>query len=208
MLALVVSLALSQSLYSGVGRSSALSSTIDPALAARIWARTTGKPTTTPRAPFTATDFKPVQPRSVAQAMVDGSSKELTREQSKALVDGLNGGLDVFEKETRKNNVAHALAFLIAISMQVVNEREVSDSESQMLAQAINDELAAAPQFKKLTPKQKQLLYETSVVVGALIGGMAAEAAESGNAQMKAQAKTMAQQALSVFQGEPRSRAP
>mgnify|MGYP001189968525 CR=1 FL=1 len=201
MLALVLSLALSQSLYPGVGRNNALSSTLEPALAARIWARTTGKPTTSPRAPFTATDFKPVQPRSVAQAMVDGS-RELTKEQSKALVDGLNGGLDVFEQETRKNNVAHALAFLIGISMQVVNEREVSDAESQMLAQAINDELAAAPQFKKLTPKQKQLLYETSVVVGALIGGMAAEAAERGNAELKAQAKTMAQQALSVFQGQ------
>jgi hypothetical protein len=188
-----------------------MSSYLDTVLYNKIWSRALQQSVANPRAatavkvapkaPFTATDFKPVQPRSVAQALV-AASKGLTKEQGLALVDGLNTGLDLFEKEARKNNVAYAIAFLLAISMQTLNDKEVSDAESEALAQAVNDELAAAASFKKIAAKQKQLLYETSIVVGALIGGMAASATESSDAELKQRAKDMARQALQTFQGK------
>jgi hypothetical protein len=206
MLALALTVLLTQYVnpYSGISWNNALPSYLDSAVCQRIWARTTQKPggvKAAPRSPLTATDFTPAQPRSVAASLV-AASKGMSKGQGQALVEGLNAGLDAFERETRKNNVAYALAFLIGVSMQTVSGREVSDAESDMLAQAINDELAASSSFKKLPVKQKQLLYETCIVVGSLIGGMAAQAEEAKDVELMQQAQMMAKTALQTFQGK------
>jgi len=86
--------------------------------------------------------------------------------------------------------------------VQVLGEKEVPDDKVAELAQLINDELAASESFRKTTAKQRQLLYETSLVVGALIGGMAAQADEAKDPEMKRQAQAMAAQALQTFQGK------
>lgn len=213
-LVLAVLLAQYTNPYSGVSWNNPMSSYLDTALYNRIWSRAvtqgvgakTAKVATAevkaaaPQAALTATDFKPAGPRTIAAQLV-AQSKGVTREQGLALVTGLNAGIDVFEKEARKNNVAYAMAFLIGVSVQVATETEVPDAQAEALAQAINDELAAAPVFKKATAKQKQQLYETCIVVGALIGGMAAQAAESNDEALKGQAKQMAQSALATFSG-------
>jgi hypothetical protein len=202
-LALAVLLAQDVNPYAGVRFDNPMGGWLDAATWQRIGARLTPKPGTrkpSPRAPLEATDFTPVQPRTAARAIVEGS--KVSKEQGQALIEGLNAGLDAFEQQARKNNVAYALAFLIGASMQTLNEKEVSDAESDMLAQAINDELAASPSFKKLKPKQKQLLYETSIVLGALIGGMAAQAAEANDPELKKQAQAMARSALQPFQSK------
>lgn len=201
-LALCVVLSQQPNPYAGVTWNSPMSSWLDAATCERIWSRvSTPARGPAPKAGFEKTDFKPVQPRSVAQALVSGS-KGVTPAQGKALVEGLNAGLDLFEQEARKNNVAHALAFLLGVSLQVVNEKEVTDAESEKLARAVNDELAGSPRFKRLPAKEKQLLYETCIVVGALIGGMAAQGAEAKDPAVTAQAKALAQQALATFQGK------
>ena len=201
-LALCVVLSQQPNPYAGMAWNNALPSHLDAGVYQRIWSRvsnTASRPA--PKAGFEKTDFKPVQPRSVAQALVS-ASKGVTAAQGKALVEGLNAGLDAFEQEARKHNVAYAVAFLLGVSLQVVNERVVTDADSEKLAQAVNDELAGSPQFKKLPAKQKQLLYETCIVVGALIGGRAAQGAEANDPEARAQARAMAQQALASFQGK------
>jgi hypothetical protein len=198
--------------YTGVTWNNPMSNTLDTAIYNSMWKRATMRglgltppgtvqdvPNAPPRAAYTATDFKPAGPRSVAQALV-AQSKGVTKEQARALVEGLNAGIDSFEKEARKNNVAYALAFLLGVSVQVLSEKDVPDDKAEELAQLINDELAASASFKKTTPKQRQIVYETSIVTGALIGGMAAQAAQANDAEMKRQAQAMAAQALATFQ--------
>jgi hypothetical protein len=197
---LLLALVLSQTVnpYAGVQWKGQLPG-LDAELAKRIGARLIKsdavKPA--PRAPLTATDFKSAGPRSAAETLI--ASSKVGKAQGEALVEGLNAGLDAFERETRKNNVAYALAFLLGSAKQATTDRDVSDTDTERLAQAINDELAASPAFKKLTDKQRQLLYENGIVVGALIGGLSAEAVEARDAQAKAQARQLASQALICF---------
>jgi hypothetical protein len=189
--------------YAGITWDNPMGGWLDATLYKRMWARAMNKPLDkpAPKLGLVATDFKPQQPRSVAEGIIKGS-KGLGKEQGQALVEGLNAGLDAFERESRKNNVASALAFLLAVSLQTVGEKEVGDAELETLAQALNDELAASLSYRKMTPKQKQLLYETCVIVGALIGGMGAMAAEASDAAMSAQAQQLARSALAVFRGK------
>ncbi|MBK7863442.1 MAG: hypothetical protein IPJ65_33540 [Archangiaceae bacterium] len=207
MLALALSALLSQTVnpYTGVVWNNPLAGQLDPVVTARVWARVT-KPSpgkVAPHAELVATDFKPEGPRTGAQALL-AASKTLGRGQRQALVEGLNAGLDAFEREARKNNVAAAVAFLLAVALQVANEKEVSDAESAALTQGLNDELAASAGFKRLTPKQKQALYERCVVAGSLLGGMAAQAADANDAALKKQTQEMAQTVLQEFRkGSP-----
>jgi len=190
--------------YAGLTWANTLPGYLDAPVYRGIWTRSQSKPAGKP-AGFEATDFKPAQARSVAQAMVTAS--KLGERHGRALVEGLNGGLDSYEREARKNNVAFAMAFLIAVALGAAGEREVADAEMVSLAQAANDELAASPAYQKLPAKQKQLLYETCVISGALIGGMAAAALETNDAELKAQAKAYAASVLETFRPAPR-RAP
>ena len=70
--------------------------------------------------------------------------------------------LDGFEEQARKNNVAYALTFLIGVSMQVVNGKELSEAEMELLAGELNDVLASAPEFTSSTAREKQSLYEAA----------------------------------------------
>ncbi|MBL8951708.1 MAG: hypothetical protein JNK82_13080 [Myxococcaceae bacterium] len=189
--------------YAGLTWVDPLAGTLDPAVYPRIWARAVSKPPEkpAPKLGFEATDFKPAQPRSWAQSLVS-QSKAIGREHGRALVEGLNAALDLFEKDMRKNNVAFAMAFLIGSALGAAGERDVADAELVSLAQAVNDELAGSPQFKKLNPKQKQLLYEGCIVGGALLGGMAAAGAEANDAELKAEARLLALTVLKTFRGK------
>ena len=188
--------------YAGLTWVDPLAGHLDPAVYSRIWARAVSKPPEkpTPKLGFEATDFKPVEPRGFARALV-AQSKGLGKEHGRALVDGLNAGLDLFEKDMRKNNVAFAMAFLIGSALGAAGERDVQDAELVSLAQAVNDELAASAQFKKLPAKQKQLLYEGCIVSGALLGGMAAAGQEGNDPELKALARVLARSVLSTFRG-------
>lgn len=203
-LALCVVLSQAPNPYAGMAWKGPLPGSLEKATYQRIWSRAMNAPGSkpAPKSGFAATEFKSVQPRSVAQALVSSSSA-VTKAQGRALVEGLNAGLDFFEEAPeRKNNVAQAVAFLLGNCLQLVNGEEFTNADGEALAQAVNDELAASPRFKKLPPKEKQLLYETSIVVGALIGGMAAHGVVENDPAAQATARAMAKQVLDLFAGK------
>jgi hypothetical protein len=203
-LALCVVLSQAPNPYAGMAWKGPLPGSLDKATYQRIWSRAmkTAGTKPAPKASFALTEFKPVQPRSVAQAVVSSSSG-VTKGQGKALVEGLDAGLDFFEEAPeRKNNVAQAVAFLLGNCLQLVNNREFTNADGEWLAQAVNDELAASAPFKKLPAKEKQLLYETSIVVGALIGGMAAHGFVEQDVGAQVQARAMAKLVLDLFAGK------
>ena len=84
--------------------------------------------------------------------------------------------------------------------------REVIAWAEFVVTPGASDELRktarASLAYRKMTPRQKQVLYETCVVVGALIGGMNTMASEANDAAMKRQAKQLALAALSTFRGK------
>ena len=123
-----------------------------------------------PLAPLTATDFK-LGSRLLTEQIA--STKGLSPEASKQLVDTLNAVMDGFEKTQRKGNVAAALAWLLfnALDPFIHLIAHMSDEEGDGVVTAINDELAASSAFRKMSDLQKQQLYEACLAASAAIIG-------------------------------------
>ncbi len=135
--------------------------------------------------PISATDF-PAQQRVLPAAY----AAKGPRENQAQLLQTFNGMMDAFEKEGRKNNVSYAIGFLIGASAQVHTGKEISDTVMEKFIYDVNDILAGSPSFRALPVAKKQELYESSVLIGAMVGGMAT------NPETKAEGKALAKQVL------------
>ena len=138
--------------------------------------------------PITATDFKPVAARIVPDQFAN-SIPGLSLEQREALRALSDQFLTAFEGEARKNNVANAMALLIAMSLQVLTEKEVSDDESKQMIVALNNALGATPQFASMTPQDKQIVYESAIVMGGIIATLNIQGAQQNDFAMQSQAR-------------------
>jgi uncharacterized protein DUF6683 len=138
--------------------------------------------------PITATDFKPIAARIVPDQFAN-SIPGLSLEQREALRALSNQFLTAFEGEARKNNIANAMALLIAMSLQVLTEKEVSDDESKQMIVALNNALGATPQFASMTPQDKQIVYESAIVMGGIIATLNIQGAQQNDLAMRSQAR-------------------
>lgn len=138
--------------------------------------------------PITVTDFKSVAARLVPDQFAN-SIPGLSFEQREALKALSNQFLTAFEGEARKNNVANAMALLIAMSLQVLTGKEISDGESKQMIAAINNTLGATPQFVSMNPQDKQIVYESAVVMGGIIATLNIEGAQQNDFAMQSQAR-------------------
>lgn len=145
--------------------------------------------------PYTRTDFKPGKKRLVVDQIIAGLSQN--DEQRKGLATGIDQVFIAFEKVARKNNVAYALAFLIAASVSVTSGNQVSDEQSEQLAKALNDALARSPQFAKASASDRQKIYEACVTLGGLVM-LFAEVGKQDEASAKA-AKLLGKQSLAML---------
>jgi hypothetical protein len=160
------------------------------------------KPTApAPAYPLTATDFRPSGTRLTVDALVSGT-QGATAEQKQALRTVYLETLSAFEKEARRNNVAYALAFLLGASVQVVTGKEVPDDDAHDLARGVNDILAATPEFRSLTPREKQSLYEVAIITGGMIAVMHQMGVEQNDESLKKQAIDLAQTMLEKLGGQ------
>ena len=99
----------------------------------------------------------------------------------------------------RRNNVSYAIALLIGVSVQVAHGVTLSDAESDQLVRVLNDTLADMADYQRLAPEARTRLYDTSVITGGLIAGIAQTGQETGNAELRSQAQAMARDALASF---------
>ncbi len=99
----------------------------------------------------------------------------------------------------RKNNLAAAMTVLLGVSLQVVKQIEIPDAESQEFMRGLNDQLAALSAFSSMSPEKRTQVYDTMVIVGGLIAGIAQNAAETRNREMAALALQMAKDSLAQF---------
>jgi hypothetical protein len=103
----------------------------------------------------------------------------------------------------RKNNFANALALLLGVSLQVLTGREIDEADTDALIRDLNEQIAAGDGFRRLTAEQRTVAYDTFVIMGGLIAGIAQTAAESNDAQMARQAQDIARQTLASLGVEP-----
>lgn len=143
--------------------------------------------------PITATDFRPVGARIVPDEI---SRMSQTAEEKEMLRTLSNQFLDALEKEGRKNNMANSFAFLTSISMQIILGRDLTDAEEQQLISGFNTSLAYSPQFKSMTARDKQVLYETTIVAGGMIAFLHEQGKQHGDAKMQSDGRTLAKAVL------------
>jgi len=135
--------------------------------------------------PISASDF-PAQARMLPAVY---AAKGPAENQAQ-LLQTFNGMMDAFEKEGRKNNVAYAIGFMIGASAQVHTGKEISDAVMEKFIYDVNDILAGSPSFMALPAAKKQELYESCILTGAMVGGLA------NNPQTLADSKALAKQVL------------
>jgi hypothetical protein len=162
---------------------------------------TTGTPGTPAPAPvkhlsYTKTDFAPAKKRLVVDSII--ASLAQTPEQRTALGTGVGQVFVAFEKEARKNNVAYALAFMVAASISVSQGVTMTDDQTVDLAASINDILGQTPAFTKAKAADRQKLYETFVTLGGLIM-IFDQVGKQGDADSAKAAKALATQALAML---------
>ena len=151
------------------------------------------------RYPITATDYKPIGHRILPDALAarspgDAKAKEAMRSLT-------NQFLDWSERDARKNNVANGFGFLAILSLQVAIGRELKDSEEQQIIANLNNTLAAAPQFSRMSARDKQVATEASVISGGFIAWLNAQGQQNNDAKLKADARQMADAAVAYFFG-------
>jgi hypothetical protein len=158
------------------------------------------RPVAPPRQyPISATDFRPVGGRIMPDEISrmspgDAEEKELLRTLS-------NQFLDLYEKEARKNNVAHSFAFLVGASLQVVTGRTLSDAEEDQLVSGFNNSIAPTPQFVSMSARDKQVLTESGIITGSMIALLDAQGKEQNDAKMQADARDLAKAVIGYFFG-------
>ncbi len=150
------------------------------------------------RLPITATDFVPAGRRDVPEQLAAGATTPKDRQ------DLVKAGRDIQRAIEatpgfRPNNVAAGMAVLLGVSLQVARGVEIPDDQSEALMRGLNDVLGELPAFRSLPADKRTRAYDTFVVVGGFIAAIAQQAAQTGDAQMAAQAKAMARDALAQF---------
>lgn len=150
-----------------------------------------------PQRPITATDFRPAGRRDVPEQLA-ASAAPGDREPIISACRKVQAALES-DPGFRRNNLSYALGALLGISLQVAHGVTLSEAEGDALVQSINDALAAAPDFQRMTPEARTRLYDTALITGGLMAGLTQQGQATGNAAMRDQALAMARDALATF---------
>jgi hypothetical protein len=148
--------------------------------------------------PITASDFEGTGRRTMPPALCEAGKtageKAQLAQMCRQILDAMEG-----EKGFRRNNVAFALTVLIGGSLQIAFEREVSERDTEQLTKELNDVLAGAESFRRMSAAERQSMYETAIITGGLIIGTYRQGVENNDPGMKRQAQMMASQVLAQF---------
>jgi hypothetical protein len=148
-----------------------------------------------PQYPITATDFYSLPVRVMPDQLVNEQAA-LTPEQKTVMRVMYFQLLDDFEKLNRKNNMAAALTFAVRASLLAVYGKQLSQAEIDQLGWNFNSVLAATPQFITMSPQEKQVLYESLIIMGGTITVLQTEGMQQNNLVMQVQATELGQAVL------------
>jgi hypothetical protein len=145
-----------------------------------------------------ASSFKPGARRLLPEAVAAGM-KGLDAKGRKAAALSFHGLLDAYEKDAPKHDAAHALAFCLATCRQVARGRELDSLEARDLSRRAEGLLPGLAEFAALKDRDRQAMYESLILTGAMVGGLAKQAAEQGDEPAARQARALAAQVLAGF---------
>lgn len=148
--------------------------------------------------PIAATDFTPTGPRRVPEQLAEGAADPKDRGDLVMAGREIQKAIEA-SPGFRRNNLAAAMTVLVGVSIQVLKGIELSDAESQELMRGFNDELAALDAFRSMPAAQRTQMYDTLVVIGGFIAGIAHAGAETNDRSLQEQARAMARDALAKF---------
>lgn len=145
-----------------------------------------------------ATDFRPAGPRRVPEQMAEAAESEADRAQ---LLEACRGILAMVEEspDFRRHNLAYAMTLALGISAQLVRGAELDPAEEEALLRTVNDTLAEAEVTRALAPEDLTRAYDTFLITGGLMAGIAQHGAESGDAEQQRLALAMARSTLAAF---------
>lgn len=112
-------------------------------------------------------DFVSTGKRIMIQPLIDSLTQ--VPQQRADLANGVGQVFALYEAKVRKNNVAYAMAFMAAMAVMADKGVSLTDPQTETLALALNDRLAANPGFVKASALDRQKLYETCLTMGSLI---------------------------------------
>lgn len=107
--------------------------------------------------------------------------------------------LSTYEQDAPKQDVAHALAFCLGICRQVARGSDLSQEETRDLARRAEARLPRLPEFAALSDRDRQAMYESLVITGGMVGGLARQGADPKDEAAARAAKAMARRVLELF---------
>ena len=151
-------------------------------------AATTAATPAPPKAPITATDFSrdPTGKDVVAQFI---AAANLPPADGATLGTALRSTMTQLGAAGRKDNVATVMVLLIGLCYGVLEKPGFDPARADDLIPAVNDALAASPQFKTLGAADRQNMYDSMLLSTAIL-------AMIHNSGDKQTSKTIAQQSL------------
>jgi hypothetical protein len=150
--------------------------------------------------PITATDFRGAAVRELPERLV-AAMPGATPEQKSTVQTLCNQLLAEYEKTNRRNNIAAALTYSVRISLEIESGRRLSPAEAAAAFRSFNNGLAATAEFRTMTPDQKQILYESSILTGGIAAVLYLQGRQQNNPAMQAQGRQIAQSFLKQWAG-------
>ncbi|MDP2370977.1 DUF6683 family protein [Rhodoferax sp.] len=155
-----------------------------------------------PHRALTETDFKPAGPRTVAEEIAAKVADPLERQKVVQICRQILAAIEA-TPGFRKNNLASAITVLLGVSQQVLTGQELDDAQAQALMQVINDDIVGSGAVAGWSNARRTYAYDSMVITGGLIAGMAHNGAESGDKALTEQAKRMARDAMANLKVKP-----
>jgi hypothetical protein len=157
--------------------------------------------------PLKATSFKPSGKRTLPgklSASAAPEQRQQTKQLYNALMDGFEQFLEDNGEQRLRNNVAGALTFLVISSHYVLTDgKELDEAQSEAVLKDLNEALAGAKAFRKLSARGKQELYESFGMTGSLIITLYKTGQEEGDAEHVKSARELASSMLAQVLGRP-----
>jgi hypothetical protein len=173
---------------------------IGPTLRARIgeaMAEEGTAPDGGPRRPPPST-FRPV-PQRLVPDRIAADLKGLDAAGRRTAASSFQDLLSTYEQDAPKQDVAHALAFCLGICRQVARGSDLSQEETRDLARRAEARLPRLPEFAALSDQDRQAMYESLVITGGMVGGLARQGADPKDEAAARAAKAMARRVLDLF---------
>ncbi len=158
--------------------------------------------------PLSVSSFRtvggPIMPRRVSEAVrgLDAEGRRQLEASLLLLLKQYEQALDRKDDQELKNNLAAAYNFLFGAAWRVLKEgQELSAGQQQILLRQFNAAFSLGFQDRRLSDREKQELYESAVLAGSIILGLASEGRESRQPALQRAARDLADALLRRLMG-------